>query len=210
MCGRYSLVLQGKKLVDRWSVEVPPRFKPTANAAPGQMLPIIINSTPRQMVLGQWGFRPSWSETSGGMINARGETLTKKPFFNEAAKSHRCLVLAYGFYEWAKSGGKRQPYRFHYPQNTPFAMAGVFTPAGAGQPPTYAIVTTTAAAPVNKIHVRMPVILPEVDELRWLDAKHDVDELLASIDAGPLVADKVSTRVNSAAVDDIKLIEPVA
>jgi putative SOS response-associated peptidase YedK len=71
------------------------------NIAPGQMVPVIIAQSPRQIVLMRWGLIPHWAKdqkTAYKMINARVETLTQRPAFLLAA--HRCLVPACGFYEW--------------------------------------------------------------------------------------------------------------
>jgi putative SOS response-associated peptidase YedK len=46
------------------------------------------------------------------MINARAETLAKKPAFRGLLGNRRCLVLADGFYEWRKRGKRKAPMRF--------------------------------------------------------------------------------------------------
>ena len=42
------------------------------------------------------------------MINARLETLLEKPSFSSLVHNQRCIVLADGYYEWAKPNN--QPY----------------------------------------------------------------------------------------------------
>ncbi|MCE2504487.1 MAG: SOS response-associated peptidase family protein [Chlorobi bacterium] len=56
---------------------------------------------------------PSWAKDDGKfkpVINARGETVAKKPYFKEAFRSSRCVVLADGFFEWKREGGEKRPY----------------------------------------------------------------------------------------------------
>ena len=44
------------------------------------------------------------------MIKARSETVADKPAFRHAFRKRRCLIAADGFYEWQKTGAKKQPY----------------------------------------------------------------------------------------------------
>jgi len=62
----------------------------------------------------RWGLVPSWSKddkAGAAMINAKAETVAEKPAYRAAFKARPCLVVADGFYEWAKVGPKeKQPY----------------------------------------------------------------------------------------------------
>jgi putative SOS response-associated peptidase YedK len=56
----------------------------------------------------RWGLVPSWADDPKigyRTINARLDTAPTKPVFRSAFKHRHCLVLAYGFYEWRKTGG---------------------------------------------------------------------------------------------------------
>jgi putative SOS response-associated peptidase YedK len=60
----------------------------------------------------RWGLVPHWATgaTVGArMINARAETAAEKPAFKESLERRRCLVPADGFYEWKRSGKRKQP-----------------------------------------------------------------------------------------------------
>ena len=59
----------------------------------------------------RWGLIPFWAKDAKigyRMINARGETVAEKPSFRTALRKRRCLILADGFYEWQKLGGKQK------------------------------------------------------------------------------------------------------
>lgn len=86
------------------------------NIAPGQMVPVIIANSPRQVVLMRWGLIPHWAKdekTAYKMINARVETLTQRPAFRSLLSHKRALVPACGFYEWQGEGREKTPYYIH-------------------------------------------------------------------------------------------------
>ena len=168
----------------------------------------------------RWGLVPFWAkEPSIGykMINAKSETLTEKPSFRKPFKEKRCLVLADGFYEWEKTDKKNKvPYRFVLKNRQPFAFAGLWdvwkTPEGDTLL-SFTIITTRANELMERIHDRMPVILNEKDEAKWLDPEFkDTDKLSSLLQPYPseqMVAYKVSTIVNSPKNDTPSCIEPV-
>jgi putative SOS response-associated peptidase YedK len=99
------------------------------NIAPGQMVPVIIATSPRQIVLMRWGLIPHWAKDEKiayKMINARVETLTQRPAFRGLLSHKRCLVPASGFYEWQGEGRDKTPY-YIYPQEDRYlAFAGLY------------------------------------------------------------------------------------
>ena len=91
------------------------------------------------------------------------ETAGEKPAFRDAMRQRRCLIPAYGFYEWKKLGGKeKQPYSFGMIDDSVFAFAGLWErwrdPAGESIE-TCTILTTKPNSLVANVHDRMPVIL---------------------------------------------------
>ncbi len=150
------------------------------------------------------------------MINARAETLAEKPGFRRALERRRCLVLADGFYEWEKLGGKGRPFRITLAAGEPFGMAGLWeerlSPAGEIIR-SCTIVTTSANRLLAPIHHRMPVILPRNLEAVWLDPAVRDTELLQSMLAPyppeELKLYRVSTLVNSPAHDLPDCVAPL-
>ena len=120
------------------------------------------------------------------------------------------------------TNGKKQirkikwPYRFVLKNRQPFAFAGLWdvwkTPEGDTLL-SFTIITTRANELMERIHDRMPVILNEKDEAKWLDPEFkDTDKLSSLLQPYPseqMVAYKVSTIVNSPKNDTPSCIEPV-
>ncbi|MGA2162575.1 MAG: SOS response-associated peptidase family protein, partial [Methanoregula sp.] len=97
-----------------------------------------------------------------------------------------------------------------------FGFAGLYdvwrNPAGTTLR-TYTIITTTANTLMAPIHDRMPVILKQDDEMRWLSRDvlpaDEVHRILAPYPAGLMEAYPVSERVNRTDADDKQVIERV-
>ena len=225
MCGRITLSTDKDDLQSRWGfidpIGVLDLIKPRYNIAPSQNSPtLMVKEDRRVLVMMRWGLVPFWAkEPSIGykMINAKSETLSEKPSFRKPFKEKRCLVLADGFYEWEKTDKKNKvPYRFVLKNRQPFAFAGLWdvwkTPEGDTLL-SFTIITTRANELMERIHDRMPVILNEKDEAKWLDPEFkDTDKLSSLLQPYPseqMVAYKVSTIVNSPKNDTPSCIEPV-
>jgi putative SOS response-associated peptidase YedK len=128
----------------------------------------------RRMQAMRWGFIPHWYKKPADgplLINARSETIATKPAFSVACRQRRCLIPASGFYEWTKdSEGQRLPWYIKRPDDTPIVFAGVWQDweKDGERLRTVAIVTTSANAPMAKMHHRMPVVLSEDSWGLWL------------------------------------------
>jgi putative SOS response-associated peptidase YedK len=177
MCGRFTMTTNTEALEERFHARLATEITmPTYNAAPSQAQLTILNDHPDVIVRAAWGFVPAWADGRPDvkpLINARAETVATKPFFRDAFKRTRCLVLADGFYEWKRAGKGKVPYRIALKTEEPFAFAGIWSAIHDAQGEvqlTFAILTTEANALVAQIHTRMPVILREQDEAAWLDS----------------------------------------
>ncbi|AXR76915.1 SOS response-associated peptidase [Natrarchaeobaculum sulfurireducens] len=229
MCGRYTLVLEPDDLEERFDARVSEPVAPTYNAAPGQRLPVITNEAPETIQRLEWGLVPSWADDdTGGLINARAETVVEKPSFRAAYERRRCLVPADGFYEWVETDGGKRPYRVAFEDERPFAMAGLWERwepettqtgldafgggvEGAGDDgplETFTVVTTEPNELVGELHHRMAVLLEPEDEHRWL-TEDDPRDLLEPYPGDAMRAYPVSTAVNDPSNDDPSLVEPL-
>ena len=149
--------------------------------------------------------------TQRRLINARAETIAEKPVFRKSFETHRCLVLADGFFEWQKVPGGKVPYRLTLKDNRPFAFAGIWRQTPDESPPGFAIVTTSPNSLVAAIHDRMPVILEPGSERTWLGATPTAAlELLQPYPAELMQAYPVSKLVNSPANDRSEILKPAA
>lgn len=221
MCGRFTTTLPTAQLLEAFGVgeslhEAPVSF----NMAPGRDTPVIYHENGRNILsVFRWGLVPSWAKDpaiGNRLINARAETVAEKPSFRSAFRKRRCLILADGFYEWKREGGKKTPYYISVKGRSVFAFAGLWeswaTPEG-GDLRTCAIITTHANSFMAPIHHRMPVILPKEAEPGWLDpAEINPARLQRFLQPCPsewLRAHSVSTNVNSPRHDSPELILPL-
>src|SRR5262249_45031366 len=122
-------------------------------------------------------------------------------------RRRRCLVVADGFFEWQREGGRKQPYYIRLQDDQPFALAGLWERWHREELTieSCTIITTTANELVRPLHDRMPVILPKKYWEAWLDpAVEDVEpleKLLAPFPSEQMVSYPVDAQVNSPRVD---------
>jgi putative SOS response-associated peptidase YedK len=188
---------------------------PTADAA------VVVQREDRRAVRRyRWGLIPPWSDDpriASRTFNARAETLATSPLFRDAFRRRRCLVPVDGFYEWLRSGSKRQPMLIRDPSGLPLALAGLWTgrqdPESGEWLRTFTIVTSRPNAFMAGIHDRMPVVMPPASWDRWLDpAPADAGELRALLeprDDMALDAYAVPTLVNNVRNDGESLVERI-
>ncbi|HEY1725785.1 MAG TPA: SOS response-associated peptidase [Steroidobacteraceae bacterium] len=223
MCGRY--ITKDQRALER---ELPfldvkdwPPFEASYNIAPTQRAPAVI-ATPTGNVcrLMRFGLIPFFARGVAGAystINARAETFESSPAYRGAWKrDQRCLVLAAGFYEWhlLPNGKAKQPYFIHPADQDSFAFAGLWDTSRAADGTvieSFSILTMPASPLLAEIHnvaQRQPAILTAQDCLVWLGGSPALArELLKPYPDDLLSAWPVSTRVNSAKVNDPKLVE---
>lgn len=207
MCGRFTDRLDAAQLVEAFGLEgadqdLPARF----NVAPRALVPVVSTARPGRLSACRWGLVPSWARDpriGDRLVNARIEDLARRPAFR-AGETQRCLVLADGFYEWLRQGGRKLPWFFELPDHRPFAFAGLWDrwTAPDGSPlHTCVLLTTAAAGAPAAVHDRMPVVLQVELYPRWLSADRVPLDRWAGELAGvrpPWVGRQVSTYVNSA------------
>ena len=219
MCGRFQLT-QDQDWMAEFGVSEPPDLTPRYNIAPTQDIVAIRReaSGVRRAGLLRWGLVPYFAEdpaVGNRLINARAESVARKPAFREPFQKRRCLVPADGFYEWRRVGRARDPYLIKMRDGRTFAFASVWDgwKTDAGRLESCAILTTAANALVAPIHGRMPVVLDRSSYELWLDPdarEEDLHRILRPFPAEEMVAYAVSARVNSTAVDDPECERPVA
>jgi len=227
VCGRTTSTVPRDTLADLLNVDEvdAPELPPSWNVAPTQpMYTAATTSTgARKLRALRWGLVPNWGKgprTGGQLINARSETLHKRPAFRSLLGSHRAIVPVSGFYEWRQpepgTEGAKQPFYFYHAGGGPLAFAGLWDiwSDGEGQPlRSCTIITTAANETVAPVHNRMPVVLSPEDWDEWLGPGQlpvkRLGELLAPAPAGLLAFHAVGRAVNKALNDGPELILPV-
>jgi putative SOS response-associated peptidase YedK len=224
MCGRFTLTTSVRDLANLFQVTevqapaVQPHFNipPTAQVLAVRRLP---DHEGRQLVPLRWGLIPFWAKDpaiGNRLINARVESAAEKPAFRDAFRNRRCLVLADGFFEWKKKGGKKEPYLVRMRDGKSFAFAGLWDrwhDPDNQRVETCTILTTNANELVRPLHDRMPVILEPGGYGPWLDPEMQdqskLQSLLHSYPAKQMTAFPVNARVNSPRNDDPSCVEPI-
>ena len=206
-----------------FGLDWPESFARRYNIAPTQMVPIVRCSSGqarggppgREPALVRWGLIPTWAKDAAighRLINARGDTVAVKPAFRDSFAKRRCLVIADGFFEWHRTGGRKQPYLIRLTSHRPFGFAGLWShwrdPAGR-RVESCTIITTEPNDLCRALHHRMPVILRPEDFDHWLDPSLGGADLLRPFDAAAMEAAPVSSRVNDPRNDDPQVIAPV-
>lgn len=221
MCGRYTLKTPGDALAEQFGLDEVPNLRPRYNIAPSQDVVCLRSGPERERSIAhlRWGLVPFWAKDpaiGNRMINARAETVADKPAFRAAFRKRRCLILADGFYEWARDAAGKQPWFISLAGGGAFAFAGLWETwkprdgedDDGDRPPlsSCTIITTEASDRISSIHHRMPVILPARDHTMWLDPGFEdivrIRDVLRPNEAPDFDAWPVSTVVNSPRNDD--------
>jgi putative SOS response-associated peptidase YedK len=220
MCGRYTLTDPDPRLLrfrfglsESVEIDQPPRYN-VAPTDPVLAFRLDRDGQPEPGIL-RWGLIPHYADPDSFdrlLINARAETVAEAQAFRDAFLTHRCLIVADGFYEWREEETGKKPVWITRPEREPFAFAGLWAEARRAVGPSVhscAIVTCVPGEVVAPIHDRMPVILDPEAESAWLDAQAgpgELQDLLAPTDE--LTVTEVSDAVNDVRQDGPALIEP--
>lgn len=135
-----------------------------------------------------WGLLPYWAKNNQfrkATLNARIETLTQKAAFKDVGRN-RCIIPANAFFDWHwldEKGKNKLRYIIHGP-DTLFAFAGLYSywdhPQTGIKIATFTLLTTEANSTMAYVHnskKRMPVLLKQEDEQRWLHHEISPSEL---------------------------------
>ncbi|MGC9419433.1 MAG: SOS response-associated peptidase [Rhodovulum sp.] len=219
MCGRFAITLPTDAMARLFGA-VPANDLPEGpnyNVCPTTPVATVTSEGgTRRLRPMRWGFVPHWykSPTDGPLlINARADSIARKPAFADAARHRRCLVPASGFYEWrTDENDAKLPWYIRRADGAPIAFAAIWQDWDRdGQHlATCAIVTTEANAPMAAIHHRMPVIVEPDDWPLWLgEAGHGAAVLMRPAAKDTLVFHRVGRAVNSNRAAGPELIEPI-
>ncbi|KMM33608.1 SOS response-associated peptidase [Parabacteroides goldsteinii] len=175
----------------------------------------------------KWGLIPFWTkdekqanEIKRMTLNARADTIFQKPSFREPIMKKRCIVPSTGYFEWRHEDGKKIPYYIYVKDEPIFSMAGVYDSwldRSTGEViSTFSIITTEANELTGYIHNtkhRMPAILNQEDEEKWLDPKlekSDIEQLLLPFPADQMDAYVINNDFLKKKADDPMILNKVS
>lgn len=151
-----------------------------------------------------WGLIPHWSsdeqqakKISNSTLNARSETIFKKPSYRDIANSQRCLVLVDGFYEHHHFNNNTYPFFITRKNQEPMIIAGLWSEwinsKTNGTHTTFTLVTAKGNPFMARIHnnpkqaePRIPLILSNNTAEQWLDntlSQEQIEALIRAVNA---------------------------
>ncbi len=222
VCGRYTNTLDPSRLQERFGVRFPAEGSQRFNVAPTEpVLAVVRGENGLQARVLRWGLVPWWAKDLKGaarMINARIETVERKPAFREllagarVRAGGRALICADGWFEWLKAEDPRQPrqpFLFSVDGGAAFAFAGLWARSRIdGRTVETSTILTRSAADnqrAARIHDRMPVVVSDRDgEAAWLSEDVDAADALAAL--SPLAPERLQVtaanpRVNRSGLE---------
>lgn len=218
MCGRYALF----KLLDEIDhflgvLERRGEITPNFNVAPTHRMPVAYSDADGKRVLENmyWGFmgwKPKEGQKSFLPINTRDDSLTKKPMWQRAFSSRRCLIPMNGFFEWQGPKGKKIPHYIYPKEDELLVAAGIYSelsPVDGTR--SYSVITTSPNSLMEPIHDRMPAFLHPTEFEAWLDPNQPTNLLVDMIQ--PYPDDAIAEHIVSKAVGNVRnnsadLVEP--
>lgn len=143
----------------------------------------------------KWGLIPFWAknekqadEIKRMTLNARADTIFRKPSFREPIMKRRCLIPGTGYFEWRHEEGKKIPFYIYLKDEEIFSIAGIYDSwldKSTGEiVNSFSLITTDSNPLTDYIHNtkhRMPAILSVEEEEKWLDpslGKEVIESLL--------------------------------
>ena len=147
----------------------------TGEVCPTDIAAVIANSramnpTPFAM---KWGYT---LENRAPVINARCESASTKPLFQDGMQQRRCLIPASHYFEWERMGKQKVKNAIKPAGSTAIYMAGIYRISnGAAE---FTILTCEPGECIRHIHDRMPVTLPREATQDWLNPKFNALEVL--------------------------------
>ena len=235
MCGRTVVVSKIEVIEKTFDIKRSPQLsilEPNYNLGVGQMAPVVLSDSPRELTLAQFGLTPSWAKKRLYLFNARsegdankeddprytgGKGIINKPSFRTGIRRQRCLVVADCFYEGSKKEGLSKPYLVYLRARRPFAFAGIWdrwVDKETGEVVTsFSIITTVANDLMQRIgHHRSPVILDKSQERAWLSENTTLATATAMLEPYPselMNAYPVSPVMKNPRSTGRELVEPV-
>ena len=178
MCGRYNfsndssseMVQEVLQNLQSRNIEIK-----TGEVFPGDIAAVIASNRklePQAFAM-RWGYQLPDTKL---VFNARSETAAQKTMFADGIRQRRCLIPADAYYEWQKTGSRKQKYEIAPSDAEGFFLAGIYR-IQQGRPE-FSVLTKEPMESIAFIHNRMPVILPRDVMSDWLNPRFNGIEIL--------------------------------
>lgn len=172
---------------------------------------VVTNAKPYKARELSWGLIPEGTRNldyansiKTKTLNARSEDLLERKSYKHLVGRRHCLIPVSGFYEWRDIHKSKYPYYIFMKDRSPFMLAGLWDswtdPETLTTFETFTVLTCEANDLMKTIHnkkERMPVIIAEKDEEKWLSAKDykTVLELCVPFDDSKMDAHTIDKKI---------------
>ena len=185
MCFNISVNSSKKKIEDAFNAQFDLGYEfipnDSFNGFTNPKIPVITNENPNKIQMCDWGLIPYWiidevkaSNIKNKTLNARSETLEKKPSFKNLIGKKHCLVIVDGFYEWRHEGKNKIKHHIYFNNKELFAFAGLWdrwVNKMTGEIiSSFSIITQKASGIMEHIHnskLRQPIIIDKRNRDKW-------------------------------------------
>lgn len=182
MCGRYYIPEEDSAEELRAIIDDVNRKNKGAPIKKGEIrptdvAPVLANN--RSLIPSAFAMKWGYSLPDGKVVfNARSESASSRPMFQDGMTQRRCLVPAAYYFEWEKRGREKIKYAIGQNERGVLYMAGIYRLEKGV--PVFTILTRSPADSISFIHDRMPVILPNEAKSDWLNPKCFANEIICS------------------------------
>lgn len=148
---------------------------------PGSAAPVIARNKngERKAFAMRFGF-VLYGQKKRNVLNARLETVSEKPLFQEGWKNRRCVVPATYYYEWEHpSGAKAIRYAIRPSTSDIVYLCGLYRMSEGI--PEFVVLTREAEDNIVFIHDRMPVMIPKSRIDDWINPAVTPEDVLRDI-----------------------------
>ena len=185
MCGRFELKTKYDKLPKILKQDFPPglssKYETQNLIKPTDPVLVIKNEGKVKTTFMSWGFISPWAKDPFEKLkprpfNARSESVEEKKLFQVSWRHKRCLIPASGFFE--------KGFRIRKKNYATFWLGGIWSrwcSADGAELESFCILTTEPNELIKPIHHRMPIVIPNGFEGKWIENFKNADELNALI-----------------------------
>jgi putative SOS response-associated peptidase YedK len=222
MCDRYVLPEQIAAEREFLPAKAWWKFSAKFNVAAQQYVPAIrVHDGQTEGMMMRWGLIPSWAEgrPTGGatacadLARVERSNVYRMPWLS----GQRCILPASGFYAWQRTRGNfRQPYFVRLINRAVFGLAAVWDRSEGEDEDVIEscsvirVAANDLLAGIANSDALMPAILRRRDYDTWLrGTPAEAKAALRPYHSAWMQAHAVSPRINSTALDDAGLIQPV-